>query len=152
MITGHASHQIGLDADIWFVPMPTRTLSAKERENHVGHILADPAVSSPSTRRNGADQRSALLKRAASYPEVARIFVSAAIKQQLCDTAGTDRDWLRKLQALAAATPIISMCGSSARRAWRAVSASRRRRRGDGCGAELAGWFKPKPPPTQSSR
>jgi penicillin-insensitive murein DD-endopeptidase len=24
MITGHASHQVGLDADIWLTPMPPR--------------------------------------------------------------------------------------------------------------------------------
>ena len=29
MLTGHASHQIGLDADIWFTPMPDRILPAK---------------------------------------------------------------------------------------------------------------------------
>ena len=28
MLTGHASHQIGLDADIWFTPMPDRTAVA----------------------------------------------------------------------------------------------------------------------------
>ena len=28
MLSGHASHQIGLDADIWFQPMPQRRLSA----------------------------------------------------------------------------------------------------------------------------
>ena len=33
MLTGHASHQIGLDADIWLTPMPNRRLSAEEREN-----------------------------------------------------------------------------------------------------------------------
>src|SRR5690606_35841760 len=33
MLTGHASHQIGLDADIWLNPMPGRTLSVSEREN-----------------------------------------------------------------------------------------------------------------------
>ena len=27
MLTGHASHQVGLDADIWLTPMPDRTLS-----------------------------------------------------------------------------------------------------------------------------
>ncbi|MFY8114352.1 MAG: penicillin-insensitive murein endopeptidase, partial [Rhabdaerophilum sp.] len=32
MLTGHASHQIGLDADIWLTPMPDRTLSRAERE------------------------------------------------------------------------------------------------------------------------
>ncbi len=30
--SGHASHQIGLDVDIWLMPMPDRTLSADERE------------------------------------------------------------------------------------------------------------------------
>ena len=29
MITGHSSHQIGLDADIWLMPMPNRVLTAK---------------------------------------------------------------------------------------------------------------------------
>ena len=32
MLTGHASHQVGLDADIWLTPMPDRRLSEKERE------------------------------------------------------------------------------------------------------------------------
>jgi penicillin-insensitive murein DD-endopeptidase len=33
MLSGHASHQIGLDADIWLNPMPPRTLTPEEREN-----------------------------------------------------------------------------------------------------------------------
>ena len=33
MITGHESHQIGLDADIWLTPMPNRLLTCKERED-----------------------------------------------------------------------------------------------------------------------
>ena len=28
MLTGHASHQMGLDADVWFTPMPDRMLTA----------------------------------------------------------------------------------------------------------------------------
>ena len=32
MVTGHASHQIGLDADIWLTPMPDRRLTAAERD------------------------------------------------------------------------------------------------------------------------
>ncbi len=32
MLTGHTSHQIGLDADIWLTPMPDHALSRKERE------------------------------------------------------------------------------------------------------------------------
>ena len=33
MLTGHASHQVGLDADIWLTPMPDRRLTEKERED-----------------------------------------------------------------------------------------------------------------------
>jgi len=32
MLSGHASHQIGLDADIWLTPMPNRELTREERE------------------------------------------------------------------------------------------------------------------------
>jgi len=32
MLSGHTSHQVGLDADIWLTPMPDRTLSREERE------------------------------------------------------------------------------------------------------------------------
>src|SRR5512135_1206735 len=32
MLTGHASHQVGLDADIWLTPMPDRELTRTERE------------------------------------------------------------------------------------------------------------------------
>ena len=40
MKSGHASHQIGLDVDLWFEPMPERTLSAEERENKsAGSVL-----------------------------------------------------------------------------------------------------------------
>ena len=33
MATGHASHQIGLDVDVWLDPMPDHTLSDAERES-----------------------------------------------------------------------------------------------------------------------
>ena len=31
-ISGHTSHQIGLDVDIWFTPAPDHELSQEERE------------------------------------------------------------------------------------------------------------------------
>ena len=36
MFTGHASHQVGLDADIWLTPMPNRHLVAQRARGHVG--------------------------------------------------------------------------------------------------------------------
>jgi penicillin-insensitive murein endopeptidase len=144
MLTGHASHQIGLDADIWLTPMPDYTLSQEEREKKA-------AVSMLMTGRLAIDSsrwtnlQPVVLKRAASYPEVARIFVSAAIKQKLCETAGSDRAWLRKIRPWYghdAHFHVRLECppGPSGCQPQAAVGP------GDGCD-ELAEWLKPKPPP-----
>src|SRR6266403_1009168 len=43
MITGHASHQVGLDADIWLTPMPKRELSRNEREDMSATMAVAPS-------------------------------------------------------------------------------------------------------------
>lgn len=96
MLTGHRSHQSGLDVDIWMLPPQRLTLSPAERES----------ISSISMRRaKGAyvndrwsPQHEALLKRAAKDPRVARIFVFPGAKVTMCENAGGDRDWLRKIR------------------------------------------------------
>src|SRR5262249_18902617 len=91
MLSGHASHQVGLDADIWLSPMPQRRLSAQEREDlsAVSMLAADKV----SVDQNiWTDAHTRLLRRAASYPTVERIFVHPAIKKALCDAAGHDSD------------------------------------------------------------
>jgi penicillin-insensitive murein endopeptidase len=97
MLAGHASHQVGLDVDIWLTPMPDHDLSRQEREEMMAtEIVADdgkhvdPKVWTPA--------HVALIKAAAEDPHVARIFVNAAIKKALCHDAGSDRGWLRKVQ------------------------------------------------------
>jgi penicillin-insensitive murein endopeptidase len=99
MLTGHASHQVGLDADIWLTPMPNRRLSPQEREGlsatsmvAADRISVDPNVWSEAHVR--------LLKRAASFSDVERIFVNPAIKKALCDATSNDGDraWLRKVR------------------------------------------------------
>src|SRR5690349_8081719 len=42
MLTGHASHQIGLDADIWLTPMPNRELTRAEREDMSATMMVAP--------------------------------------------------------------------------------------------------------------
>jgi penicillin-insensitive murein endopeptidase len=97
MLTGHASHQAGLDADIWLTPMPERRLSPVERDNiSATDVVAlngrdiDPAVWRPQHRR--------LLEAFARGPEVERIFVNPAIKRALCREAGADRAWLGRIR------------------------------------------------------
>ena len=97
MLTGHASHQIGLDADIWLTPMPDRRLSANERETiEARSMLKSGALTVDNKRWTPA--HAAILKQAASYPEVERILVHPGIKKKLCETVRGDRSWLRKVR------------------------------------------------------
>jgi penicillin-insensitive murein DD-endopeptidase len=97
MLTGHNSHQIGLDADIWFTPMPDRELTRREREEMLATMMVaadrkdvDPKVWTPA--------HTEIIKAAAKDPIVERIFVNAAIKKALCCAAGNDRSWLHKVR------------------------------------------------------
>jgi len=97
MLTGHASHQIGLDADIWLTPMPDRRLSTTEREELSAVSMLDETEGAVDpTKWTSVHAR--LIKRAAVDSRVERIFVHPAIKRELCRTAGGDRNWLRKVR------------------------------------------------------
>jgi penicillin-insensitive murein endopeptidase len=141
MLTGHASHQIGLDADVWLTPMPTRQLSRLEREEmsatnvvRSDWLDVDNGVWTPAHGR--------LIKAAAQENEVARLFVNPAIKKALCREAGADRGWLSKVRptwghnyhfhirlACPAGDPACTDQDPPPG--------------GDGCGEDLARWFTP---------
>ncbi len=96
MLSGHRSHQIGLDVDIWMLPTSRINLSRQKREN----------ISSISLRRaNGAFVNSnwsrahhRIIEAAASDKRVARIFVFPGAKVQMCKDAKGNRKWLRKVR------------------------------------------------------
>lgn len=155
MLTGHASHQVGLDADIWLTPMPHRRLTDKEREEISAiSMLADDKVSvDPNV---WSDSRAKIIKRAASTPEVERIFVHPAIKKALCDAApslGSDKSWMSKVRAYWGHhyhfhVRLHCPKDNPGCKAQDPVPG------GDGCGAELADWLKriaapPSPPPAK---
>lgn len=149
MRTGHASHQTGLDADIWLTPMPERRLTFEERES----LPAVPMLADGTRRvdpaRFGAVHM-ALIREAVLLPEVARIFVHPGIKQALCERASGDRSWLGKVRPWWGHDShfhIRLRCpeGEPLCRDQEPPPA------GDGCGAELAWWlseepWRPKPP------
>jgi penicillin-insensitive murein endopeptidase len=97
MLTGHASHQVGLDADIWLTPMPDRKLSSEERElmSATEVVREDRLDVDPSVWTH---QHTEVIRTAAEDPDVERIFVNAAIKKALCREAGSDRGWLAKVR------------------------------------------------------
>jgi len=99
MLTGHVSHQVGLDADIWLTPMPDQELSREEREEMSATMMVrpdrldiDPKVWTPS--------HLLVIRAAAQEPQVERIFVNAAIKKALCREATGDRTWLSKVRPM----------------------------------------------------
>ncbi len=141
LLGGHASHQIGLDADLWYTPMPGHVLSAEEREKTAAANMVDPAALTID-KAVWTEEQIKLLRRAASYPEVARIFVHPAVKKALCEAAGQDRAWLQKIRPWYNHDDHFHIrlnCpdGSPSCVAQPPVSAG-----GDGCGQELDDWFK----------
>lgn len=97
MLTGHASHQVGLDADIWLTPMPNKRLSYRERED-LSAISMLKKNSLYVDQKKWTPSHTALIKHAATYPDVERIFVHPGIKKQLCETVTGNRDWLGKVR------------------------------------------------------
>jgi len=151
MLTGHASHQLGLDADVWLTPMPGRRLSRDERETmsainmvNSAWMDVDPSVWTP--------QHLAIIRAAARQQEVTRIFVNPAIKTALCREAGADRGWLSKVRPMWGHNyhfhiRIACPAGDAECRDQTPPAG------GDGCGKELSDWlalkaiFGPKKPP-----
>jgi penicillin-insensitive murein DD-endopeptidase len=150
---GHRSHQSGLDVDIWFwMPPVGSTLTAVERET-----VAAPSMLTPDQRaldgRYWSPRQAHILRLAAGFDVVARVFVHPVIKKTLC-TQFPGAPWLQKLRPwwghddhfhVRLHCPI----GEAACHNQEALPA------GDGCGAELAWWFSEEarrpPPPIDSA-
>lgn len=153
MLTGHASHQVGLDADVWLTPMPNRRLTEKEREElSATSMLAPDRVSVNPDVWTDAHVR--LLKRVASYKQVERVLVHPAIKKAICTSTAAkepDHAWLSKIRPIWGHyyhfhIRIACPKGSTNCQAQPSVGPE------DGCGAELDRWLAliknpPKPAP-----
>ena len=149
MLTGHASHEIGLDVDIWFNPMPDHELTHEERElNGADNMVATSGLD--VDYKVWTPVRTALVKAAAQDPDVARIFVNAAIKKEMCSEAGADRAWLAKVRPWwghAEHFHVRLNCPPDSPKCESQPPVPD----GDGCGHALDYWFKdavlhPKPP------
>lgn len=137
MLSGHASHQIGLDADIWFY-RAKRKLSRSQREQ----FSAPSYVAAERVTKSFQKAQSEMLKWAALDPAVERIFVNPAIKRQLCrDPALANAPWIAKIRAWWGHQEhfhVRLFCPAGAKD----CAAQESLAAGDnGCGADLDWWF-----------
>jgi penicillin-insensitive murein DD-endopeptidase len=154
LLGGHASHQTGLDADLWYMPAPDHVLSAPEREQLSAVNMVD-AKTLTAIKPAWSDAQVKLLRRAASYPEVARIFVHPALKKSLCEAAGPDRSWLRKIRPWFKHDDHFHIRLACPEGSPACVNQAPVPGDDDGCGKELDDWFaklrakpqKPEKPP-----
>lgn len=96
MTSGHASHQAGLDADIWMLPPASLSLTAQQREQISSVSVVNKAGTAPT--QYWSDAHAALLKAAASDPRVDRIFTDPVVKVLMCQAERGDRRYLAKLR------------------------------------------------------
>jgi penicillin-insensitive murein endopeptidase len=140
---GHASHQSGLDVDLWFFnpsDAGAAPLDDQQREQLKARSVIDGKHGTVLPRF--AARVSKLLQLTAADPRVERVFVHPIIKRELCALPGSERAWLGKLRPwfghddhfhVRLACPKDSpLC-----RPQTEVG------KGDGCGDELAWWFSP---------
>ncbi len=152
-VSGHKSHQTGLDVDIWYLlsgEADKRVLSLNERESwgapSVVNTLTDSVKPAEWTFTHEK-----ILENAARMPEVDRIFVNAAIKKELCRRKSS-HDWLQKIRPWFKHDDHFHVrlkCPSGDKYCEKQEPIPS----GDGCGADLAWWFSyeakhptPKPP------
>ena len=137
---GHASHQAGLDVDVWLdlSPKPRMSVAARESIPEVSLVLPDQSAADP---RLFTAAHARLIRLAAELPGVDRVLVNHGIKRSLC-AAHAGEPWLRLV------------------RPWRGHDSHMHIRlrcppgspecqelppppAGDGCDASLAWWLTP---------
>lgn len=95
MNSGHSSHQVGLDVDIWFEAIGPQGLTGKQREGLSTPSLVNAKKGKIS--KHWQPYYRDLLYQAAIYPKTERIFVNPVIKSYLCETE-QDKSWLYKVR------------------------------------------------------
>ncbi|MCX8961428.1 penicillin-insensitive murein endopeptidase [Erwinia psidii] len=141
--SGHASHQSGLDVDIWLQLPKTRWTSAMLLKPQPLDLVS--ADGKNVVARHWQPEIDSLIKLAAKDEDVTRIFVNPVIKKQLCADAGIDRDWLRKVRPWfghQAHMHVRLRCPTDSPECQEQPAPPS----GDGCGAELQSWFVPAKP------
>jgi penicillin-insensitive murein endopeptidase len=136
MLTGHASHQIGLDADLWLTMGATRPTRAQRESWGAPSFVIGRKV----LKKTWSATQSTLVATAASFDAVNRIFVSPAIKKYFCTTQPS-AEWLYKLRAWWGHEEHIHVRLNCPAGATTCTAQTPLNPADNGCGADLEWWF-----------
>lgn len=141
MSYGHASHQAGIDADIWLDLSPRTLVPRAQRENVQPPSLVLPDGSGVDPRRF-TDRHAALIRLAAEQPGLDRLLVNAAIKLELCRRHRGEA-WLRRVRPWWGHDSHIHIRLPCPAGQTACTGTPPPPPAGDGCDASLAWWFTP---------
>ncbi len=124
--------------------MPRQRLTGQQREQLSAVSMLKKGEYLTIDNRNWSEGQARLIMRAATYPQVQRVFVNPAIKKKLCETWTGDRTFMGKVRPIGGhdshfhvrlfCPPGVANC-----------KAQPEIQPGDGCGKDLAAWFAPRP-------
>jgi len=139
-VSGHASHQLGLDADIRLLMLPRSAVTRAYRTDPPNVSMLTPDQKALD-RSRWSRRQIRLIRAAARDARVDRIFVHPVIKRALCRAVTKERRWLAKVvpwYGHHAHMHVRLSCpaGSPGCVRQKAVPP------GTGCGAALAWWFR----------
>lgn len=148
MTSGHSSHQIGLDADIYYrLDLPRLAGPARDGLDPVSVVDYKRWRTKPGL---WGDDQAELVRLAAQEPAVARIFVHPVVKRALCtrDWPGEGREpaWLAKVRPWSGHDGHFHI-RLSCPAGERDCVDQPRPAASTGCGAELNEWDRKRPPP-----
>jgi len=137
MPSGHASHQIGLDVDLWY-DLSVKKPTLKQRESRGASAFVNLKNNELSPAWGERERK--LVALAAEPEDVERVFVHPTIKRDLCEKFA-DAPWLYKVRAWWAHHDHLHArlrCppGSAHCTAQEPLDPKNK-----GCGEELAWWF-----------
>lgn len=98
MVSGHASHQLGLDADIWMLPPSSLALTPQQRENISSVSVVNQRGTELTSHWNTGHFQ--IMRAAARDPRVERILVDPVVKVAMCQMERGNRNWLRKVRPI----------------------------------------------------